>query len=493
MESPTSHRWAPIEDLPENWREFIDPQVTAIVCAWHERRNDLEDRQVFKDFLVRLRRQWAIETGYIERLYVISDGATRTLIEKGLDAALLFHGDTDQEPQSVIAKIQDQLHALEGLTQFLQNGQPLTKSYIRQLHQVLTAHQDTYHAIDTLGQPVERSLPRGEWKRLPNDVRGPDEFRFEFCPPEHVEAEMDRLLAMHAEHEALGVPADIEAAWIHHRFSLIHPFTDGNGRIARCLATLVLLKAFWLPFVVTRDNRDEYIQGLRKADLGDLQPLVQFLDLRQKEALRKVLSIGDDALQMPSTINEIISSLRTDLENRRSSGVEETERVVKTARLLLALGKTRLESTSRQIVEDLHEVIPNLATSVDDSFEHSSSQFIFRSQLKHCCDQLNYVPNLFHHEWVCLNIHSSFNAHAVISCHGIGRGSPGLLCCAAMLILNFGWAVGDPNFEAKSVFPVCSEPFTFSSAQNASEVQHAFDSWMEQCLERALSIWKQQF
>jgi len=86
---------------------------------------------------------------------------------------------------------------------------------------------------------------------------------------------MDRLLAMHLEHAARGVPPEVEGAWLHHRFVQIHPFQDGNGRVARALATLVMIRAGWFPQVVTDAGRAEYIGALEVADEGDLQPLVR--------------------------------------------------------------------------------------------------------------------------------------------------------------------------------------------------------------------------
>ena len=93
---------------------------------------------------------------------------------------------------------------------------------------------------------------------------------------------MDQLIAWYEEHEGKNVPPEIESAWLHHRFTLIHPFVDGNGRVARCLATLVLLKHQWFPLVVTRGDRTEYLSALQEADQGDLGPLVMLVGLLQK-------------------------------------------------------------------------------------------------------------------------------------------------------------------------------------------------------------------
>lgn len=73
------------------------------------------------------------------------------------------------------------------------------------------------------------------------------------------------------------VPPEVEAAWLHQRFAQIHPFQDGNGRVARALASLVFLRAGWFPLVVHRDDRGEYIDCLEQADSGDLSALVNLL------------------------------------------------------------------------------------------------------------------------------------------------------------------------------------------------------------------------
>jgi Fic family protein len=61
---------------------------------------------------------------------------------------------------------------------------------------------------------------------------------------------------------------------LHHAFTQIHPFEDGNGRVARALASLIFLKPSWFPVVVTRDDREKYIEALERADSGELRPLV---------------------------------------------------------------------------------------------------------------------------------------------------------------------------------------------------------------------------
>jgi len=80
------------------------------------------------------------------------------------------------------------------------------------------------------------------------------------------------------------------AAVFHHRFVSIHPFDDGNGRVARLLMNLLLIRQGY-PFTVVRNyDRRRYYDTLRKADAGDLAPFVNFVGRCVEESLDLYLS-----------------------------------------------------------------------------------------------------------------------------------------------------------------------------------------------------------
>jgi len=80
------------------------------------------------------------------------------------------------------------------------------------------------------------------------------------------------------------------AAVFHHRFVSVHPFDDGNGRVARLLMNLLLIKRGY-PFTVVRNyDRRRYYDTLRKADGGDLAPFVNFIGRCAEESLDLYLS-----------------------------------------------------------------------------------------------------------------------------------------------------------------------------------------------------------
>ena len=73
------------------------------------------------------------------------------------------------------------------------------------------------------------------------------------------------------------------AVRLHHKLVQIHPFPNGNGRVSRLMADLVLeklegTKLYWgnTNLVNVSEIRSSYIAALRKADTGDYADLIEF-------------------------------------------------------------------------------------------------------------------------------------------------------------------------------------------------------------------------
>jgi hypothetical protein len=281
---PPSHTWSPITDLPTDYSSLTDGELAALTEVWKEQREELADTEALKTFQIRLHRRWAIETGVIEGAYTLDRGVTETLVLEGIDANLIRSASTNKDPDQVAAMIEDHLQVLEGLFTFIAGGRELTVSYIKELHAALLRHVPTHTVKDSLGNWSERELLKGVFKTHANNPSRPDGSVHQYCPPEHVDAEMDRLVQLHVEHVQRAVPPEIEAAWLHHAFTEIHPFADGNGRVARALASAVFLKAELFPVLITRDDKT-YIPVLERADAGDLSDFVQMLVSGQRRAV----------------------------------------------------------------------------------------------------------------------------------------------------------------------------------------------------------------
>ena len=123
-----AHAWDFISDYETDPAELAQPELKHLAAVWQEQRERLETQDSFVRFNERLHREWAIETGLIERLYAFDRGVTQLLIEHGIDAALIPHAD-GQQPESVAAMIGDHQAAVESIFRFVRGERPLSTSY----------------------------------------------------------------------------------------------------------------------------------------------------------------------------------------------------------------------------------------------------------------------------------------------------------------------------------------------------------------------------
>ena len=72
------------------------------------------------------------------------------------------------------------------------------------------------------------------------------------------------------------------AAWTHAEFVKIHPFADGNGRVARLVMNYQLMSAGFLPVSIGKENRLNYYEALEKYALGG--DLTDFAEMTAKLA-----------------------------------------------------------------------------------------------------------------------------------------------------------------------------------------------------------------
>lgn len=485
-----SHDWSPIEGLPDSGKVLSDPETTAVIRAWLDQAGELRKQDAYREFLGRLRRQWAIETGVLERLYDLDEGVTKTLIEKGLDAAIITHEHTDEPPEYVLGLIRDQHQTIEGLYQFISGNRPLGTSYVKELHQAITRRQATYDATDAEGrrykEPFTQDL-KGVWKKWSNNVEGAAGYRFEFCPPEQVSGEMDRLVAMHAQHEAEGIPADVQAAWLHHRFVLIHPFVDGNGRVARCLATLVLLKANWLPLVITRHDKPDYLTALRQADSADLKSLISYFGSLQRRSVVQALSLSEEVVKDLTPIRAILGAVK-EKRNKRYEDIAALKRKALTiADSLQKIATERLTKLASEIDVTLGN--QDFDTKIFDAPRGTPTALWNSYQIRECARALGYYANLdTHRSWAGIQIIvDDLKTELVFSFHAVGQTYTGVLACAAMAYQKVPIEMGS---VVNDLSPLSREPFTFSYANVPQEVERTFRSWLEDRIILGLDYWR---
>ena len=85
-----------------------------------------------------------------------------------------------------------------------------------------------------------------------------------------------------------------KAAFIHHRLVWIHPFFDGNGRVARLVTNLFFMQQGYPPVILKQEQRKTYYYILHQADNGNLSPLAEFIAKAMNESLQLYLSVFID-------------------------------------------------------------------------------------------------------------------------------------------------------------------------------------------------------
>lgn len=184
------------------------------------------------------------------------------------------------------------------------SDRPLTETFIRELHQVLLREDYNVHKTLPDGNVTTYTIHAGCYKTRPNSVRTVTGELFEYASPEETPALMTDLVSWYnniIKDSSLSV---IElVSLFHYRYIRIHPFEDGNGRIARLLVNYILARHGYPMIVVHDSDRNGYLGALGQCDaetglvpavgahakLEQITPLVNYLEQCLKRAL--VISI----------------------------------------------------------------------------------------------------------------------------------------------------------------------------------------------------------
>lgn len=163
--------------------------------------------------------------------------------------------------------------------------------------------------------PIDAMNPVGAWKRDYNGTTGIKDGRsvyMEYAAPFNVPTLMKRWLDdFNAMPSSSGRPDRAIASYVqtHMIFVRIHPFFDGNGRVARLLANLPVLRGGFPPVVVPVERRSEYINLLWnfEHDVGTIKkgsqlmpkhPAIKQMELLLKREWSKTVSLVEEARKM---------------------------------------------------------------------------------------------------------------------------------------------------------------------------------------------------
>ncbi len=494
------YKWTPITDLPEEWQSLCNTELSSLALVWAEQQVQLKQSKSVQEFNERLLREWSIETGILERLYTIDRGITQLLVEQGIDAALIPHGATNRPVGEVVNILQDHRLALEGLFDFIAQQRPLTISYIRQLYQVITHSQKYVEGVDQFGNSVQFELLKGEWKKRPNNPIRPDGQEHEYCPPLQVAGEMERLVTFFQSH--IDIPPEINAAWLHHRFTQIHPFQDGNGRVARALATLLFLQAGWFPVVINRDQRGEYITALEAADAGNLKPLISLFGQNAKRSFVRALTLSEDVLQTETILPKVVDDLVSLYQKRRSA----TEEIYQDVEWLAAQLSQETYSFLVEVAKELEQKFTTISSPpiVHVSCNKAENNYYYTKEIVEMAQQFGYWANVTRRRlWVRLHLYDRFEeskTHLVFSFHYLGKVNRGVMVCTSFIFFPESKPDVLPELDEEiephfgEVHRICREPFYFSykDKHQDTNLKAEFQKWVNEAVTVGLAEYTQR-
>lgn len=190
-----------------------------------------------------------------------------TLTYGQTEMLLLFGKVADAANMKDLEDIKASNVALNMVVEQAKSGYPLTETFVRQLHETLL--REDYAVYRTLPgeQQTSYTVHAGIYKTRANSMITQTGERFDYASPEETPALMADLVNWYREEEQKAELSPIElASQFHYRYIRIHPFEDGNGRIARLLANYILLEHEFPMIVVKSADKDGYLNALSKCD-----------------------------------------------------------------------------------------------------------------------------------------------------------------------------------------------------------------------------------
>ena len=166
-------------------------------------------------------------------------------------------------------------HAIDFVEMIARQDEPITESVMRQIHALVLRTIDDANA--------------GSYRRVNVRITGSDVALPDVSAVPGLMSDFARWLA--SDETRTMHPVEF-SAHAHFKFVDIHPFIDGNGRTARLLMNLILIRAGFPPTVIQMKTRAQYYAALRKADAGDARDFIALV----ADAVERSLDIYLDAL-----------------------------------------------------------------------------------------------------------------------------------------------------------------------------------------------------
>ncbi len=233
----------------------------------------------------KLRLDWNYHSNKLEG-NTYSYGETKMLLMKGLTAG----GKPIRDHEEITGHDK----AISFIVDSIKNNEPLTEGFIRHLHTLILVRDFWAEAKTADGNPTKRLIKAGVYKTEPNHVETISGDIFYFAEPIETPAKMQELVGwFRDETDSAETNPVLLATEFHYRFVRIHPFDDGNGRLARLLMNFILMKFGYPPVIIKTEDKENYIAVLEQADFTILKPFVEYIAKNLTDSLALMISAAE--------------------------------------------------------------------------------------------------------------------------------------------------------------------------------------------------------
>ncbi len=249
----------------------------------------------------------------------------------------------------------------------------LTESDIRDLNKIILKEPFWKAAETADGQPTRKEIIPGQYKTTPNNVLLPNGDIFFFASVEDTSPKMQALADwMRHELESPTLHPVAFAAKLHHDFVLIHPFDDGNGRVARLLVNYVLMRSGYLPLIVRTEDKANYLTALHLADAGDLTALAGYFHQLTEWSLNLgIKAAKSESIDDPSDIEK---ELKIFIRNQQPHQDKVKQRSPELVRELAELGLRALVQRTTEKLRQLEPLFTSSSVEVHPTFSGTAKE-----------------------------------------------------------------------------------------------------------------------
>lgn len=255
----------------------------------------------------KFRLDWNYHSNHIEG-NSLSYGETKALVLFGITGSA--------KPLKDYLEVEGHNAAIDWVLDVIKDKHELTENFIRELHTLLLK-PTTKEAITPDGKATTRRIEVGQYKKQPNHVITKTGETFRFATPEETPAKMHDLIEWYREQRKSGsLNPILLAAEFHYKFVRIHPFDDGNGRMARILMNFILMQYSYPPVIIKTDNKEEYYIALQQADAGVITPFIEYVAENLNNSLDIMIAgANGESIEEPDDIDKELLLLEQEINN----------------------------------------------------------------------------------------------------------------------------------------------------------------------------------